>query len=94
MERIIEDVYQGDDFYVRAEEASGFLFLHVDVYKNTPNSFRKMKKYLALFMGYVDLPVMTYTKNPKFVRMLGAKYLSEFIYDDELYEVWLWEQTR
>lgn len=96
MERQISLLYTGEDFIAHAEYAGGFLFLHCEVMDWSLGTLRKIKRGLkhlreeCLKNGY-DRPLFTYTQNPRWVKLIGGKYLTEFEVYGEHFEVWIWD---
>ncbi len=98
MERRIEDLYVGEDFYARGEYAGGFLFFHCDLYKHDKSTIKKVCRALketieqSREMGY-DRPVFSYVeKGPKskLSRIAGGTLCNTFISDNKEYEVYVW----
>lgn len=96
MDRQISLLYTGEDFISHAEYAGGFLFLHCEVKDNSLATLRKIKegfkevRRVAAESGY-DKPVLTYTQNPRWVKLIGGKYKSTFEAEGKEYELWAWE---
>lgn len=95
MHRQVSLLYTGDDFISHAEYAGGFLFLHCEVKVWNKATLKKIKRGIQLVKGYAlssgyDGPLLTYTRNPKWVKMIGGDYVNEFEYEDKQYEVWTW----
>lgn len=96
MERQVSLLYTGEDFISHAEYAGGFLFLHCEVKIWNKSTLKKIKegiKYIklsALERGY-DKPLFTYTKNPRWVKLIGGEYANTFYDEGEKYEVFKWD---
>lgn len=96
MERQIASLYIGEDFTSYAEYAGGFLFLHCDVIEWNLKTLRKIKtgivevKRQAELKGY-NQPLLTYTRNPRWVKLIGGKYKNTFEVEGKEYELWAWE---
>lgn len=74
---ILRDVYIDNDYYrVDLEDCDGYLFVHVNVYKWSPQILKMMRcdweelKYDAYMNGY-DY-IFTYTQNMKYSRLIDS----------------------
>ncbi len=79
------------EYVVELENEQGRLFVHLKVYKWGPSVLKELKEVLnglkakAAKIGYEYLH--TYTRNPKFCKMLGGSFTMKF----RDYEVYSWE---
>ena len=99
MERRIEDLYVGEDFYAKGEYAGGFLFFHCEIYQHNKSTIKKIKRAIsetieqARDMGY-DKPVFSYVEQGpscKLSRMMGGVLCNTFEECGKTYEVYIWE---
>lgn len=99
MERRVEDLYVGSDFYAKGELTEGILFFHCELYQHDKQTIKKIRKAIqeALFhareSGY-DKPVFSYVeKGPKckLSRLAGGTLCNTFEADGKTYEVYSWE---
>ncbi len=74
-ENILRETYIDNNYYtVDLEDCDGYLFVHVDVHKWSPNVLKMMKcdwenlKYDAYMNGYDH--IFTYTQNMKYSRLI------------------------
>lgn len=93
MDRKVSLLYTGDDFIAHIERCDGFLFVHCEVLKWSTGTLRHIKKGLCeLYKGLEDAgyggPVLTYTQNPRWVKLVGGVYKSDFEYQGSNYELW------
>lgn len=93
MERKIVLLYEGEDFKAYAELAEGLIFLHCYVHIWNKTTLRAIRRALSIFktgiedLGYKDA-LLTYTQNPRWVKLVGGKYVSNFTIEDSEYELW------
>lgn len=99
MERLIEDLYVGDDFYAKGELAGGFLFLHCEIYTYNKSTIKKIRKAIqeviqhARELGY-DKPLFSYVESGakcKLSRIAGGKLCNTFEEGGRTFEVYTWE---
>ena len=96
MIRQVVTLYSDIDFWAQGEICDGYFFIHCDVYKHNLKTLRKIKqgishlKIALLERGY-DKPLYSYTKNGRWVKLIGGEYLTSFNVEGEEYEVWQWE---
>lgn len=93
MERKIVLLYEGEDFKTYAELAEGLIFLHCYVYIWNKTTLKSIKRALGIIKnGVEDLgykgPLLSYTQNPRWVKLIGGKYVSNFTIEDSEYELW------
>lgn len=94
--RQIVTLYADVDFWAQGELCEGFLFLHCDVYKWDRATLKKVREGIKILKAEIkakgyDKPVFTYTQNPRWVKLLGAKYHNSFDFEGRDFEVWKWE---
>lgn len=96
MERVIQNIYEDEDFSVKVECVDCIPFVHIDV-ENYNKSIRKrillqfeeLRK--ALFAHGWDR-AYSYTRNKKFRKIVpNGEVINTFNYDGETYEVVKWE---
>ena len=71
----------------------GVVFLHCNVYKNTPSSLKAVKKelkeLLEFYAEFGVLNIFSYTRNGRYASAVGGELINSFIYDDIEYEVYV-----
>ncbi len=89
--------YKDDDFTVKLEEVDGLLFVHVNVERFTPSSFKRMKALWeeiyerAWYGGYES--IYAYTPDETFVKRFGKmpyNKINEYRQSGIVYNVYEW----
>lgn len=87
--------YSDRDFVIEVEPFNGNLMIHCIVFNWKPSVLRRgysifisLEEY-ALMNGYTRM--MTVTPNPKFAKLVGGTTVSEFEYENNLYETIVWD---
>lgn len=97
MDRRLSVLYTGPDFIASVEYADGFIFIHCEVLDKSIKTLRKIRtgikelKELLHERGYYN-PLLTYSQNPRWVKLLGAQYKNTFEYEGREFELWAWEE--
>ncbi len=98
MERYIEDLYKGEDFYAQGEYVDGILFFHCELYQHDRATIKKIRKAIqetvsqARMLGYNN-PVFSYVeKGPKckLSRLTGGELCNTFEAEGKTFEVFKW----
>ena len=96
MDRDVLTVNQDEAYLAMLEYASGWMFMHCEVHKNVPSTFKRIKKQIRetkeelALRGYF-LPLLSVTRNGHFARLIGGKRIGEITVENETLEVWSWE---
>lgn len=96
MDRRLSVLYTGPDFIASVEYADGLIFLHCEVINKNLKTLRKIREGVKVLKemleerGY-DSPLLTYSQNPRWVKLLGAAYKNSFEHEGRIYELWAWE---
>lgn len=99
MERKVEDLYVGTDFYAKGEYAGGVLFLHCEIYDYSKKTIKKLRKAIqetlmqAREMGY-DKPLFSYVEEGpkcKLSRITGGVLCNKFEESGRTFEVYKWD---
>ncbi len=93
---MIDVVYDSPELTAKLEHAFGETFLHCDVHKPSASVIRKLKELLQAVKEDreskgVYRPLFSYTQNPRFAKLMGGEYLTDFERDGKHYEIWMWE---
>lgn len=96
MERNFMVVNDDECYSAKLEYSLGWLFLHCEVHKPTPETIRRMRRHIkevkaeAAGFGYSQ-PLLSVTRNSRFAKLMGGKFLGQVTEGDEILEVWSWE---
>lgn len=92
MNSYIFNIVKEEDLYFHCEMNSGLIFLHIEIYKNSPavlkSVLRRWKILKEDFKKQGVESVYVYSPNRRFVKfMKDFHYLNNFVYEGQFYEV-------
>lgn len=89
-----ETYYEDSSFIFQYRILSGIVFLHCNVFDWKLSTLKKQIKVLSEFLNEMQRKgfdaVYTITPNPRFARLLGGEYISDYSEEDFEYEVFRW----
>mgnify|MGYP003134508966 CR=1 FL=1 len=96
MDRVVQHIYDDDDFSVKVECVDGVPFVHIDVerYSKTvrKNILAQFEELREALYAHGWERAYSYTRNEKFRKLVPkGEVIDTFEYDDETYEVVKWE---
>ena len=88
-------IYQDEDVHFEVEECGEWLVLHCDVQHWSISKFKRMIRVFAQFIGEAQeagyKKMVSFSPNPKFCYLFGARFESAFTQKDQTYEVCVWD---
>lgn len=87
-------VHRDEIVQLDVEIVNTWVFMHVEVFEWTPSSLKHMRRIFEQFKVYIAdngyTRLITYTPNPKFVKMFGGVSVNSFDHEGKHYEVMEW----